>query len=122
MPTVKLSINNEFSKLDIFLKKHKAVSGGNFTHTSISKGGSYYIENSELDEFFEKYYEHIFIKKLPCHLTEGIRDCEVTPVKIDLDFRKYVNTNKDVPDRIYKMEDIIKICQKYLLLVVGSPL
>ena len=114
MPTVKLSINNEFSKLDIFLKKHKAVSGGNFTHTSISKGGSYYIENSELDEFFEKYYEHIFIKKLPCHLTEGIRDCEVTPVKIDLDFRKYVNTNKDVPDRIYKMEDIIKICQKYM--------
>ena len=46
-------------------------------------------------------------------MTEGIRDCEITPIKIDLDFRKYKNTDKEIPDKIYDMEDIIKIAQCY---------
>jgi len=115
MPTVNLQLNNNYSELDIFLKKHKAASGGNFTHTSISGiKNSYYIDESELEEFYEKYYDHTFIKNIGCYLTEGIKDCEVTPVKIDLDFRKYVDTDNEIPDRIYNIEDIYKICQRYM--------
>ena len=114
MPTVKIDIHN-YSELDIFLRKHKASSGGTFTHTSISGyKASYYIHDNDLNEFYSKYYEHVFTNGLLAHLTEGIRDCEVTPIKIDLDFRLYKNTIKEVPDRIYDINDIISIAQRYM--------
>ena len=56
MPTVKLSINKNYSSLEIFLKKHRATPGGSFTHTSITAPpASYYIGKSEQDNFMEKY-------------------------------------------------------------------
>ena len=115
MPKIKLSINSkDLSSLEIFLKKHRANT--EFTHTSITNPpASYYIDpkNSDLqNEFFDKYYEHIFMQNKSAHLTEGIRDCHITPVKIDMDFRfwqdKQPNNN---PKRIYDLEDIIRICQ-----------
>lgn len=115
MPTIPVLSHYNYSELDIFLKKHKATTGGYFTHTSISGyKNSYYIGTEELDEFYKYYHDHVWIKNLSCHLTEGIRDCDITPVKIDLDFRKYIKTDKDIPDRIYELDDIIKICQKYM--------
>ena len=113
MPSISVSVNDKYSPLDVFLKKNKASSGGAFTHTSISgMRGSYYISNERLDEFFNKYYDHVFVKNLPAYLTEGIRDCVVTPVKIDLDFRAWQKGDK--PKRLYEIEDIIKICQLYM--------
>jgi len=117
MPTQKVSLTQRLSGLETFLKAHKASKGGTFTHTSISGGGAYYIDptsESDNNEFFEKYYDHVFDKELQAHLTEGIRDCDVTPVKIDLDFRQYQDTTAEIPERAYKMEDIIKVCQLYM--------
>ena len=118
MPKIKLSINNKsLSPLELFLKKHRANT--EFTHTSITNPpASYYIDpkNSQLQqEFFEKYYDHVFIKNKNAHLTEGIRDCHITPVKIDMDFRFWQEPQiNDKPKRIYDLEDIIKICQLYM--------
>merc|ERR1712196_692918 len=117
MPRIKLSISNNYSDLDNFLKKHKViVQGGAYIHTSICHPrGSYYICKEERDEFFKKYYQHVFVKKLPAHLTEGIRDCEITPIKIDLDFRAWQKVDENQqPKRLYEIEDIIKVCQRYM--------
>ena len=114
MPKITIDIHN-YSELDVFLKKHKASYGGAFTHTSISGNrGSFYIPDKDLNDFFNIYYNHVFVNKQQAYLTEGIRDCYVTPVKIDLDFRLYKNTDKEIPDKIYELEDIIKICQRYI--------
>ena len=58
------------SPLDIFLIEHKYVKGTNeLTHTRIGDvdeniyGGSYSISNSDIDEFNELYYHHVFTKK-----------------------------------------------------------
>ena len=115
---IKLSINKkELSSLELFLKKHRANT--EFTHTSItSPPASYFIDPKNIglqNEFFDKYYEHVFENKLPAHLTEGIRDCPITPVKIDIDFRYWQSKNNDSkPQRIYTLEDIIKVCQLYM--------
>ena len=115
MPKIKIDICDNYSGLDLFLKQHRASSGGTFTHTSISGNrGSFFIPDNDLEDFFGLYYDHVFNKKLPAHLTEGIRDCPITPVKIDLDFRKYKHTDKEIPDKIYDIEDIIKIAQRYM--------
>ena len=97
MPKIKLSISNNYSDLDKFLKKHKVqVQGGTYTHISISHPkGYYYIPKEERDEFFKKYYQHVFVKKLPAYLTEGIRDCNITPIKIDLDFRAWQKVDEN---------------------------
>ena len=111
MPSVKISNNPNCSELDMFLKQNRATTGGTFTHTTISGlKGSYYIEDT--DKFIEIYHNHVFNKGLKAYLTEGIRDCKITPVKIDIDLRSY----KDVesPKRLYEMEDIVKICQRYM--------
>jgi len=113
MPSIKISNSPNYSELDIFLKQNRVGSNGTFTHTTISGlTGSYYIDETKIDKFHDIYNNHVFLKGLKAYLTEGIRDCQVTPIKIDLDFRKY----KDVvePERLYDMADIIKICQRYM--------
>ena len=111
MPSLKISNNPNFSELDTFLKQNRATTGGTFTHTSISGSkGSFYIEDT--DKFIDIYHDHIFKKGLQGYLTEGIRDCEITPVKIDIDLRSYKNVDK--PTRLYEMDDIIQICQRYM--------
>ena len=110
MPTVTLSINN-FTPLEKFLKKHRASTGGVYTHTSISSPpAAYFINNDDLEEFTEHYYDHIFVKKKTCHLTEGQKDCIITPIKIDLDFKSY----RENIEKLYTLEDIIRICQLYM--------
>ena len=41
-----------------------------------------------LYEFFDKYYDHVFVQKKSAHLTEGIRDCHITPIKIDMEYNR----------------------------------
>ena len=111
MPSIKISNNPNCSELDMLLKQNRATTGGTFTHTTISGlKGSYYIEDT--DKFIDVYHDHVFKKGLKAYLTEGIRDCGVTPIKIDIDLRSYKDVEK--PTRLYEMEDIIKICQRYM--------
>lgn len=104
-------LNNE---LQTFLNKKRTDKDSNqYTHTSIGKPmGSYCIYNNDMEEFLKLYDDVVFNKNIPVHLTEGIRDCEYTPLKIDLDFRYYQDT--EIPTRIYTIDDIIKICQLYM--------
>ncbi len=116
MPTVNITeqVSYSNSELHNFLKSRKA--GDLFTHTSIGNPkGSYVIKSTELNEFFDIYTKVVFDEGQPTHLTEGIRDCEYTPLKIDIDFR-YYGANLT---RLYKMEDIVKICQLYMECIEG---
>ena len=47
-------------------------------------------------------------------MTEGIKDCLFTPIKIDIDLRYFQSSDLEEPVRIYEIEDIIKICQLYM--------
>ena len=114
---LKFSKNNyNRTNLEKYLALCNVPKGNTFTHTSISQNPrSYYIKPNEVDKFHEYYYDHVFVKKRKAYLTEGIKDLEITPIKIDLDFRAWQKCEDgDVPQRLYKMEDIIKICQLYM--------
>lgn len=89
--------------------KTKQASEFVYSHTSIS-GGKYYIPNECMSEFMELYYQHVFVSKYPAHLTEGIRDCEYTPIKIDFDMRYY----RPTLERIYTIDQIGAVCQSYI--------
>ncbi len=113
MPKRKGSNKNYTHPFALWLKKNTCVasSGDSWTHTSIgSPAASYYIKQSDMDDFFKMYYQAVFVDKIPIHLTERITDCNYTPLKIDLDFKYF---SKDCK-RIYKKEDIFKICQIYM--------
>ena len=88
-PELLLKENNE---LQAFLNDRKVPHDAkhNFTHTSIDvPRGSYNIPESERDIFYDLYYKVVFQDNIHCHLTEKVSDREVTPFKIDMDFRYY---------------------------------
>ena len=65
------------SSMDSYLQTHKAVKGEGFTHTRIGGdknsgifAGSYKINDSEWKNFMEMYYQQVFVKGQPEHLTE----------------------------------------------------
>jgi P4 family phage/plasmid primase-like protien len=73
-------------------------------------GGSYSIPENELPQFYELYYEAVFVKRKMEYLTE----CQLTngkgPMAIDLDF-KY---NATVVTRPHTAEDVSNIISLYL--------
>jgi P4 family phage/plasmid primase-like protien len=81
------------SSMDSYLQTHKAVKGEGFTHTRIGGdknsgifAGSYKINDSEWKNFMEMYYQQVFVKGQPEHLTEK-QLIENGPVLIDIDLR-----------------------------------
>ena len=104
---------NEFNnELQAFLKSNKA--SDHYTHTSIGRPqGSYFIKNFDEKNFMDLYYNVVFEKKIPTYLTEGFKDMEYTPLRIDLDFRYYSYECK----RLYTIDDIGKICMKYMNII-----
>ena len=100
------SVNNE---LQTYLKMNRGHS--DWTHTSIDAPlGKYNIKPSQYDEFYKVYHSVVFDKKIPTYLTEGIKDKEITPLKIDIDLRYY----NDKLRRLYTNEDINLICMRYM--------
>lgn len=98
--------------LQHYLKQNKAIDA--YSHTSIGKPqGSYFVKPSETNKFMEIYHKTVFEEEVPIYLTEGIKDRDYTPLKIDLDFRYYAND----ASRLYKFDDIGKICQKYMEII-----
>lgn len=93
-----------------FLEQHRAypistpTDKPHYTHTSL-KAGSYFIREMEQEYFFNLYYEALFVKGIQLHLTEGIRDRQYTPWRLDIDFRWVAQSTA----RIYKEEDITGI-------------
>ena len=104
-----MSLNNEnVDKYNIskFLEERTVQSG--HTHTSMcNPKGSYYIEEHDLDIFYEYYEKALFDNEL--HITE--RHCEISPMIIDLDFKYELETF----ERKHKISHIEKIIELYVL-------
>ena len=93
-----------------FLVTKRAVNKTESTHTSmggITNQGSYSISDDELENFYDLYYQEVFVKGKHLSFTEANR--ELTPVKVDLDF-KYKSANEE---RRYHHSHIKKIIGLY---------
>ena len=108
------------SQFDKYLSRLRATreessSSSNHTHTRIGSkadnifGGVYTIEDQNIDEFYKKYHEHVFINKNPEYLTER-QLVEDGPVLIDVDFR----FNLDVKRRLVTRDHIIDLLMLYM--------
>ena len=77
-------------KYQDYLKKHISHKGNKYTHTKIGSkelgiyGNIYNIDNT--NEFFEKYYEYVFVEGNKEYLTEK-QLIEDGPILIDIDMR-----------------------------------
>ena len=97
-----------------FIKNHYSKKGQAYTHTRIGdknlsiKGGSYTINDDEIESFFQKYYNHVFVERNQEYLTEK-QLSENGPILVDLDFRY----STDVETRPHTKEQIIDIIQLY---------
>lgn len=82
--------NNMNQSFDAYLKSHSSQKGEGFTHTRIGdnnlniRPGSYTIEN--MDEFYAKYYKHVFRDGKYEFLTEK-QNRIIGPIMLDFDFR-----------------------------------
>ena len=97
--------------LQQFLDNNRGTDG--FTHTSIGAPmGKYSVKPSDLETFFDLYHDVVFNEDnpIPTYLTEGIKDCDITPIKIDIDLRYYNNRAK----RIYTNGDVDEMCMRYM--------
>jgi len=97
--------------LQQFLDNNRGTDG--FTHTSIGAPmGKYSVKPSDLETFFDLYHDVVFNEDnpIPTYLTEGIKDCDITPIKIDIDLRYYNKRAK----RIYTNGDVDEMCMRYM--------
>lgn len=103
-----MSLNNknmEDYNIYKFLEERAVQSG--HTHTSMcNPKGSYYIEEHDLDTFYEFYEKALFDNEL--HITE--KHCEISPIIIDLDFKYELETF----ERKHKVNHIEKIVNLYV--------
>lgn len=122
---------SHYTDLNEFLAKHscKDRENGSYTHTRIPDKtlnifpGSYVIPSEDLTDFYELYYDKIFVKKQKEYLTE--KQLEVGgPMAVDFDFRyEHSVTNRQhsdghIIDMICKYLDILKECY---LITPNSP-
>lgn len=113
MPSSSCDSLNPNQYLDIFLRKHyfKKTSVNKdekSTHTKMS-GGTFKIPDEKLEEFFQLYSSAVKDGSADLCLTEMNR--ELTPIKIDLDFRYMADTL----DRRYKIDHICTFVSSYLV-------
>jgi len=98
--------------LSDFLKSH-VISKANkdtiiSTHTSI-KGGSYYISDNDIDEFYRLYYDDVFVKGNKEFLVERQLSNDKSPILIDIDLKYAPN----ITTRQHTEEDIAVILDLY---------
>ena len=104
-----------YPKLAVFLKSHKSNKDTGYTHTRIGDsksgimGGSYFINDKDTDEFWQKYYENVFINGSPEYITEK-QLIENGPVMVDLDLRYETS----VQERQHSKEHILDFIHKYI--------
>ena len=97
---------------DAYLKLHYSQKGEGFTHTRIGdnnlniKSGSYTID--DLDEFYAKYYKHVFQDGKFEFLTEK-QNRDIGPIMLDFDFRY----STDVEEKQHTEEDINEMVNLY---------
>ena len=108
-----------------FIKSKAAKKGCDHTHTRIPDKklniypGSYTLNDSDLNNFYKKYYKHVFVDKNQEYLTEKqLR--ENGPVMIDFDFRYpgNITTKQHTDDHII---DGIMLCMDKCKELVKIP-
>ena len=106
-------MKDKYKDLSEFLVKHSLKGKKRVvpSHTRIPckktnvYGGSYLFPTDEIDDFYQLYYDHIFIQKKKEYLTENQLD-ECGCMAIDFDFRynydvdKRLHTNEHIEDAI----------------------
>lgn len=86
------------------------------THTKIGDknknifGGSYYVPQEKWDEFYNTYYEQIYLKGITEHLTEK-QLVDNGGIFVDFDFRY----NPDIQERQHTMEHIEDMIGEYIV-------
>jgi P4 family phage/plasmid primase-like protien len=95
-------------------KRKPEIDSKNITHTRIGSkepfiaGGSYIIPPENLEQFWNLYYQHVFVGGQKEYLTEK-QLSEGGPILIDLDFRYLYSIDK----RLHNEDDIIRILCVY---------
>lgn len=97
-----------------FLTTHQSKEKNCITHTRIPerelnvRGGSYTIPEEDLAEFYDLYYDYVFVRKRQEFLTEKQPrdDC---PLLVDLDFKFDASVEK----RVWNSDHIDQIIQAY---------
>jgi len=118
MPPSKMGKKSKL--LDEFLRQYKIKeserSDKTPTHQRIGNkehgiyGGSYYIPEEKLNDFYKIYYEHIIVNGNKEYLTERQLNNGKSPILIDLDF-KY---SPEIESRMHNDDDIMTIIETYL--------
>ena len=110
-------MSSHYTDLNDFLIKHKADETGPdgkkiVTHTRIPgkvgdtpiHGGSYNIPKEEIEQFYNIYYDHVFVKGRKEYLTE--KQIENGPLLIDFDFKYDFEVKERQHDKSH-IQDII---------------
>lgn len=111
------------SKWDEYLKSLRAEKGSIITHTKIGNkelnifGGSYNIPN--LGEFWDKYYQYVFVEKNKEYLTEK-QLIDDGPLLVDIDLR-YETSIKSRQHNKDHLIDLIALYANKLNLLYQIP-
>jgi Megaviricetes DNA primase len=101
------------SQLQNFLDQYRVKKGEPYTHTSMGHpAGAYFIPDDQIEKVCGLVYQQVFIKKIPCYLTE--KPPQETMIKIDIDLRY------DLTDthRKYSESQIVNIVTDYVTAIL----
>lgn len=109
--------NKKYKNLTDFLKKHskKPDNSSGPSHTRIGDiksnihGGSYYIDDDEMNTFMQLYWKEIISKNKPEYLTEK-QLTENNPIAVDIDLHFAIDLDK----RVYEQEHLDDLVDIYL--------
>ena len=95
-----------------FLDRFKTERASEFTHTSISPGGRYYVSASDEPDFYEGYTAAM---REGCELTLTERHKDIAPVLIDLDFRAPLEqTEHEAGWHVYPPDVVTDVVSAYM--------
>lgn len=101
--------------LKAFLENYRTSSEPCSCYGMGSYQGKYYVPDEKLSEFWQLFYQEVFIHKRPVHLIE--KHTNIGPIVIDFDFRYTQNTtNRSYTNHF--IEDIVKIYNEVITRVV----
>jgi len=114
MAMAKASVNANYNfaahLLSLYVKPEEKC-----THTRLKdvelgiKGGAYFIPDSELPDFYKKYYQHVFVEGKQEFLTE-IQHQDAGPILVDFDF-KY---NISIEERPHTKDNVADMVSLYM--------
>ena len=105
-------MTQSYQEYQLLLDSFKVSKNENLTHTRIGDhkkiyGGKYHISEKDLFQFYNAYYEHVFINKNPEYLTEvRVKNGQLL---VDFDFRY----ETDIEERQHTTEHICEIIELY---------